>query len=258
MTMDLFLPGLPVEMILAAYAAAPGNEIASGKFKSPESSAALVANSFGLFLDRPADLPPLPGFEGFDWRPQQVRLEALARFPWPGGRHPCLDVLVETKDALIGIESKRYEAFRGKVEPDLSKAYWRPVWGESMAGFERVRNGLRDRSLAFVHLDATQLVKHAFGLRTAVHRNDGLGPQEKRPLLYYLYAEPESWPKGSAIPEAMHQAHRSEVLRFGELVAGDEVCFRACSYGELLATWEKSDVAVVRAHVTAVRGRFDV
>jgi hypothetical protein len=46
------LPGLPVELIRACYAAAPGNEIESGKFASSESSAALVANAFGFFLDR--------------------------------------------------------------------------------------------------------------------------------------------------------------------------------------------------------------
>jgi len=35
---------------------APGNEIESGKFASPESSAALVANAFGLFLDELAQV----------------------------------------------------------------------------------------------------------------------------------------------------------------------------------------------------------
>ena len=55
---DLFLPGLPVGIIRTAYLDAPGNEIESGKFASPESSAALVANAFGLFLDDPAALPP--------------------------------------------------------------------------------------------------------------------------------------------------------------------------------------------------------
>ena len=44
-------------MVRAAYAAARGNEIASGKFVRPESSSALVANTFGLSLDRPADMP---------------------------------------------------------------------------------------------------------------------------------------------------------------------------------------------------------
>jgi len=132
---ELFLPGLPVDLIRAAYAGAPGNEIESGKLASPESSAALAANTFGLFLDRPAQLPPLPGGQDWGWPALSVRLEAIVRFPWQGGRHPCLDVLVETATTLIGIESKRYESFRGKSEPDFSEAYWRPVWGEALRCF---------------------------------------------------------------------------------------------------------------------------
>ncbi|WP_137102330.1 hypothetical protein [Azospirillum argentinense] len=131
---QVFLPGLPVELIRAAYEAAPGNEIASGKIMSPESSAALVANAFGLLLDHPAELPPLPGCAALGWPATSVRLEALVRFPWAGGRHPCLDVLVETSAALIGIESKRFEPFRSKSETALSDAYWRPVWGDARAG----------------------------------------------------------------------------------------------------------------------------
>ncbi len=52
---------LPVDRILDAFAKAPGNEIDSEKLSSPESSAALAANTFGLFLGRPHDLPPIPG-----------------------------------------------------------------------------------------------------------------------------------------------------------------------------------------------------
>ena len=48
---DRFLPGVPTEQITEIYNAAPGNEITSGKFDSAESSAALVANAFGFFLN---------------------------------------------------------------------------------------------------------------------------------------------------------------------------------------------------------------
>jgi hypothetical protein len=115
---DLFLPGLPVEVIRAAYLNAPGNEIESGKFVSPESSAALVANAFGLFLTDPASLPAIPGTLDCGWPATSIALESIVRFPWTGGRHPCLDVLIATKDALIGIESKRYEPFRTKAEAE--------------------------------------------------------------------------------------------------------------------------------------------
>lgn len=48
---------------------------------------------------------------------------------------------------------------------EFSHAYCRDVWGERMAGYRRCRD-----PEAFAKLDATQLVKHAFGLRTAVNK----------------------------------------------------------------------------------------
>jgi len=47
---DALFDYLPKDAILAAFARSPGNELASGKLESPESSAALAANTFGLFL----------------------------------------------------------------------------------------------------------------------------------------------------------------------------------------------------------------
>src|SRR4051812_32608329 len=104
-----WLPGLPVDLITAAYAGAPGNEIASGKMLSAESSSALVANTFGYFLGRPQQLPALPGCGDLGWPAIGLTLEMLVRFPWSGGRHPCLDAVIETNASVIGIESKRYE-----------------------------------------------------------------------------------------------------------------------------------------------------
>lgn len=64
---EAFLPGVPASLVQAFYNAAPGNEIATGKFTSPESSAALVANAFGFFLNRPHDLPILPESLTMGW-----------------------------------------------------------------------------------------------------------------------------------------------------------------------------------------------
>ena len=72
---DRFLPGVPRKQIEEIYHAAPGNEIASGKFDSPESSAALAANTFGFFLNRPGDLPSLPGCEDAEWPASSLALE---------------------------------------------------------------------------------------------------------------------------------------------------------------------------------------
>lgn len=250
------LPGLPVEAIRACYAAAPGNEIESGKFLSSASSAALAANTFGLFVTDAgaALLPPLPGG---DWgrAASPARLEGLLRFPWSGGRHPCLDVLIETSTALIGIESKRYEPFRPKGAVPLSDAYWRPVWGAAMTGYERIRDSLRDQTSTFARLDAAQLVKHAFALRTSVHRGERVG---KQPVLFYLYAEPAFWPDKRTVSLIDIETHRAEIDRFSDLVAGDEVVFHACSYQALLAGWISSGPPAVRDHATAVMAHFSL
>ena len=115
-----FLPGVPGSEIEAIFEAAPGNEIGTGKFDNPESSAALAANAFGFFLNRASDLPALPGCEGESWPAHSIGLESEIRFPWRGGRHPILDCLVETPSALIGIESKRFEPYRSKFHPEAS------------------------------------------------------------------------------------------------------------------------------------------
>lgn len=250
------LPYLPIDLILATYAAAPGNEIESGKFLSPESSAALAANTFGLFLNRAHDLPPLPGAEYQGWPATSVQLEGIVRFPWSGGRHPCLDVLIETSSALIGIESKRFEPFRSKSAASLSDAYWRPVWGDAMGGYERVRDALRDGTAPFKRLDAAQLIKHAFGLRSTVDRERKSG-RSRTPMLFYLYAEPQRWPTdGRAIADQDLAAHREEASLFAEMVAGDEVAFQACSYGELLANWKAHPSADIRDHAAAIIAHF--
>ena len=182
MTDIAFLPGVPVDAVLAALTRSPGNEIASGKFASPESSAALVANAFGWFLGRPKTLPPLPGVPmGL---PEEVQIEAEMRFPWTGGRHPWMDVAITTPTSLVGVESKRYEPFRPRKTPSFSEAYDSRDWGPGMARFTAMRLALTTDQLNYRHLDAVQLVKHAYGLKTqSIKRARGA-------VLVYLHAAP--------------------------------------------------------------------
>lgn len=123
-----------------------------------------------------------------------------------------------------------------------------------MTGYERVRDSYREGTSPFARLDAAQLVKHAFGLRTAVHRERrSLG---KQPVLLYLYAEPERWPDGRPVPSGEIDAHRAELQDFAEVVTGDEVVFHARSYRELLSDWNRSPSDAVRAHAAAIATRF--
>ncbi len=121
---DSCLPGVPGKQLEEIYNAAPGN---SGNLCSPVSSAALAANTFGFFLNRPDELPPLPGCEDVEWPASSLALEQELRFSWSGGKHPVLDVLIATSSALIGIESKHFEPFRGNPEAHFTDTYWREV-----------------------------------------------------------------------------------------------------------------------------------
>jgi hypothetical protein len=237
MSSPQFLPGVPDTYVLDRLKKAGGKEVESGKFLSPESSSALAVNCFGWFKERPEQLPSLKGLEAAGI-PELIDVEFCARFPWRGGRHPWLDAVVRTPTTIIGVESKRFEPFRDAKSVSLSVAYDRRVWGDNMKGYERMRDRLRSGEQSFEHLDATQLVKHAFGLWT-----EG-GRRKRAPVLFYLFAEPAAR-NGRAITQDELARHREEIARFAEAVAGDEVKFYSASYREWLKTWRghNNDIA---------------
>jgi hypothetical protein len=246
----VLLPYLPRERIKLCYAHSPGNELRA-KFISAQSSASLVANAFGLFLENPVLLEGLPGGPI-----QTVDLEKSLRFPWSGGRHPCLDVVITGSETLVGIESKRYEPFRGHTVAEISPAYRRPVWGAEMSGYEAIRDRLYVDPRAYRYLDAGQLIKHALGLRTAVNRQPPGPHYRKRPMLVYLYAEPTAWPDQRAIPLETHVKHAAEIESFANTVAGNEVEFCSMTYQALLTSWSASQSPGLQSHAQALSKRF--
>ena len=244
--MPHFLPDLPEARILEALSRSPGNELRSGKIDSPESSAALVANAFGWFLERPKVLPPLPGVPA--GQVETVDLEVEMRFPWSGGRHPWLDVGIVTHTTLVGIESKRYEPFRPAKASDFSDVYDRPVWGPNMARYTALSHALVEGTADFRVLDAVQLIKQAYGIRTRAEKR-ALGA-----VLVYLYATPATWASGKVVDASRIRAHEAEIARFAKTVAGDDVVFVPLRWGELLRQWQA--VPALSAHVAALRARF--
>lgn len=253
---DRFLPGVPWDLIEEMFAGAPGNEIESGKFDHPESSARLAANAFGYFVRQPGLLPPLPGCEEEGWPATRVVREETVNFPWRGGRHPVLDVLVETSSAVIGIESKRFEPFRRtRGRPAFSETYMRPEWGDRMKGYQCTRDEIRNEEGRAVGLDCAQLVKHALALRTKVRRAETA--RRPRPILFYVYAEPGCWPmtKEPVHPQSI-SVHRRQVREFAERVDGDEVRFVHCTYRQMLNSWSVHGSPKVRGHATEVLKAF--
>ncbi len=240
----MFLPGVPEEHVLERLLQAGGDEIGSGRFDSPDSSAALAVNALGWFIDRPHSLPPFPGAE--TGPSESVEIEYCARFPWKGGTHPWLDAAVLTATHLVGIESKRFEPFRNRKTATFSDAYDRPVWGSRMQRHGELRDALRSGALGYRHLDAAQLVKHAYGLVTDARR---IG---RAPVLFYLFAKPTT--RGAhSIPPADHARHRDEIADFASRIAGDEVLFASASYRE----WLSAAQGPAAAHAAAVIARFD-
>jgi hypothetical protein len=244
--MSDFLPGVPADLVTACVSRAPGNEIKSGKFSSPESSSALAVNGFGWFMERAGKLPPFPGLAGFPAK--RVEVEAEMRFPWAGGRHPWLDAVIETSGSLIGVESKRYEPFRPAKANSFADGFDRPVWGEGMERYSSLRRTLVNGAKRFDALDAVELIKNAYGLRTQAQ---ALG---KRPVLIYLYAEPAEWANGRAVDADRIALHRADIARFAGIVAGDEVSFGALTWAELLAIWAGSSASA--AHAARMQERF--
>jgi hypothetical protein len=82
----LFLPGVPEALIREVYDHAAGNEIASGKFASQQSSAALTANGFGWCLVRPGQCSLFPAIADLPRPVRKLGLERELRLAWSGWR----------------------------------------------------------------------------------------------------------------------------------------------------------------------------
>jgi hypothetical protein len=242
------LDHLPKATILEAYEKSPGREL-DGKADSPQSSSALVANSFGYFVKRERELLTLPGLVHAGWPAREVKLEANLRFPWSGGMHPWLDVRIDTDSHTVGVESKRYEPYRGKHAPSFSAAFSRDVWSPDMAPYLRAMERLQSGDLDLHAVDATQLIKHALALSTHCLKSG------RRPVLYYLFADPASWPDGRPVPEAARKAHIAHVEAFATGVAGAHVEFVWGTYRQVLESWSTASPEL-HAHAKAVSERF--
>lgn len=117
-----------------------------------------------------------------------------------------------------------------------------------MKGYCAIRDLLKAEPRRFHHLNAAQLVKHAFGLRTVAQR------EQRTAVLLYVYAEPPTWADGAPVGEPLFAKHRSEVESFAQMVRDDEVSFAALSYRELLAPW--LNIESLRSHTQAVLDQF--
>jgi len=241
MTDTAFLPGVPAEAVLAALARLPGLDL-----DSPDSSAALVANGIGWFLDRPRLLLPFPGVPmGL---PETVELGVEMQLPMRGVRHPRFDAVVTTPTTLVGIVSKRYQPFRPAKATAFTEAFDARDWGPGMARYGAMRLALTTGRQTYRHLDAVTLVKQAYALRTqSVKRARGA-------VLVYLHAAPTHWSSGKPVDPKAINRHQAEIAELARAVKGDDVTFVALRWSELLAQWAKAPA--LTSHAAALTGWF--
>ena len=117
-----------------------------------------------------------------------------------------------------------------------------------MHRYTALRLDISSGATQFDTLDAVQLVKHAYGIRTqATKRATGA-------VLVYLYSEPKAWQSGKLVDIARIARHRAEIVTFGKAVAGDAVVFIPLRWSDLLDQW--AIVPGLAEHVLAIRERF--
>ncbi len=227
--------GVTSEMIKADYSEGSGQEWLT-KIRAIHSSAALAANTFGRWKTDPAKLKIL-GLSGF----QPPKLEAQCRTGL-GGTPPNLDVLLQSSDIVIGIESKLLEPLT-PTKPHFSPSYSRdtlPLCEESWWNLlEQVRHWPP------AHLDAAQLVKHYLGLRKQF-------PTGQKVFLVYFF-----WKPLNAANFAEYSQHAEDIEKFRIAVSeSSAVQFIPMDYLQLWDSW--SGDADLAEHANLLRQRYCV
>jgi len=227
--------GVTPEMVQADYTGGSGQEWL-GKILAIHSSAALAANTFGRWKGDPAKLKVI-GLSGF----QPPKLEAQCQTGLRG-TPPNLDVLLESPDAVIGIESKLLEPLK-PTKPQFSPSYdlanlplCEKPWWELLN---------QARHWPPCHLDVAQLIKHYLGLRKQY-------PAGRQVYLLYLFWQPLN---ASSIPE--YSRHAEDIEKFRNAVAqGNTVHFVPMDYLQLWESWsEHVDLA---EHARLLKQRYCV
>ena len=223
-------------MIKSDYCKGSGQEWLA-KIRAIHSSAALAANTFGRWKNDPKKLKLL-GLSGF----QSPQLEAQCPTGLKGAP-PNLDVLPQSEDVVIGIESKFLEPLK-LIKPKFSNSYlskkiaylWEKPWKDL---FDQAHQWQPS------HLDVAQLIKHYLGLRKQYQ--DG-----RQIFLLYIYWKPLNASNFSEYLEHEKAIKKVQVV----LKTGSAVRFIAMHYLQLWQSWaEDTDLA---EHVRLLQTRYCV
>jgi hypothetical protein len=211
------------------------------KFHSAFSSCALVVNVFGPWRLAAGDLE-LNGESGF----RSIRFEGQRPIFSSRATPPNLDVLIESPDRVVGIESKLTEYLKGNERSVFADRYDQPVRELAHDSWRDLYELLRSEPRHFHFLVADQLVKHYLGLRRAQQR-------DTRPAtLTYLYWEP-----ANAAEHGAFDQHRREADDFARRVEDPTVTFEWLAYPELWKQWERLDDGTLHEHIARLRERYE-
>jgi hypothetical protein len=161
------------------------------------------------------------------------------------GTPPHLDFIAETVNrTVVAAESKLTEYLRPH-RAKFAPVYAPRSWPSCIKGYVSIMQRLKGNPASFVHLDAVQLIKHAFGLASLAGGNDI--------TLLYLFWEPVN---RTAYPE--FELHRQEAEQFAATVDGASVKFSWKSYPEIWHEWASSDHDWLKLHASQLLKRYAV
>jgi hypothetical protein len=199
--------GIEIDLLSGA-----GSELNS-KFLAAYSSSALAVNAFGWWREYPSL------FQVGNRKFNSLRFEARCSSGL-GGTPPHLDVLAIGAE-VFAVESKCTEWMRRKTASFVSSYDQLAIrWAGSP--WVKLMLLLKKQPQHFQHLDAAQLIKHAFGLMHTFPNT--------RPTLLYLFWEPlnsSSWIECAK--------HRKEIAELANFVEPGTIEFVSKSYAELWA-----------------------
>jgi hypothetical protein len=207
------------------------------------SSCGAALNTFGAWRLAPQTLH-LAGETGLG----ELRLEEKLRI-FKGGRAPNLDCVLWDDARLTAVETKLCEHLAPGHSASFQESYERVGLHESWATLYEL---LKKEPDHFCYLDAAQLVRHYFGVRTQISAKRTHGGKTAK--LVYLYWEPVG---GETEPVCVK--HRQEVDELRQMVADPAIPFVTLSYRELWGEWERRhQPAWLHDHVELLRERYNV
>jgi hypothetical protein len=228
-------PGITIDQFRDDLRQGSGEELRK-KFLAIHSSSALAVNTFARWKKNPHTLS-LCGVHGFN----NIQFEQKCPTGL-GGTPPNLDLLAESDEVVIGIESKFLEYFTPK-KPTFSESYQRNCFPHAEDKWWSLLEEMR--KIEPLNLDTAQLIKHYLGL---INQPDY---RNLKIILLYLFWEPGNWNEFDVF-----KRHREEINMFNERVKDTSVKFVAQSYPELWKEWESEKG--LADHLRYLRERYYV